>query len=428
MAISTKQRLLTSPKEINAEFSSFYSELYKSEITLDRARCDSFFQDLNLPALTQEDADCLGEPITLTELKNAVAGMKKGKSPGWDGIPPEFYLTFSEELGQYLLAMRHRSIDVGAFFNDLNTALIVVLPKPNKDATKCSNYRPLSILNAEIKMFARILASRLEPPATKLIHCDQTGFIKTRLASDNNRRLLHIIHTAKDIASPCAVLSLDAEKAFDRLEWEYLWQVLQHFQLGSNFIILIKLLYNNPTAMINTNGIISTKVTLSRSCRQGCPLSPFLFALSLEPLAQKIRQHPSIAPITFNNTTHSISLYADDILLYFDRATTSLPHILDTFEEFSSLSGYKINWTKSALFPLNSELDPGTLPQHIPVVKQFKYLGVEIFPSLVSIANKNFQGIYNKIESDLDRWSYLVINWMVVCQFLILNITFGHLF
>lgn len=159
--------------------------------------------------------------------------------------------------------------------------------------------------------------------------------------------------------------------------------------------------------MINTNGIISTKITLSRSCRQGCPSSPFLLAPSQEPLAQKIRLHPSITPITFKNTTHSISLYADDILLYFDRAATSVPHILDIFEEFGSLSGYKINWTKSALFPLNSKLDPRTLPQHIPVVNQFKYLGIDIFPSLTSTANKNYQGIYNKSESDLTRWSYL---------------------
>lgn len=219
-------------------------------------------------------------------------------------------------MGQYFLAMIHGSIEVGAFFNDMNAALIAVLPKPNKDVTKCSNYRPLSILNDEIKIFARILSSRLDPHMTKSIHCDQTGFMKARLASDNVRRLLHIIHNAKDVASPCAVLSLDAEKDFDRLEWEYLWEVLQRFQLGSNFIKLIRLLYNNPSAMINTNGIISTKVTLSHSRRQGCPLSPFLFALSLEPLAQKIRQHLYITPITFNNTTQSISLYADDILLF----------------------------------------------------------------------------------------------------------------
>lgn len=125
--------------------------------------------------------------------------------------------------------------------------------------------------------------------------------------------------------------------------------------------------------MINTNGIISAKFTLSHSCRQDCPLSPFLFALSLEPLAQTICQHPSITPITFNNTTHSISLFADDILLYFHKAATSIPHILDTMEEYGSLSGYKIDWMKSTLFPFNSVLDSSSLPNHIPVVKQLKY-------------------------------------------------------
>lgn len=74
------------------------------------------------------------------------------------------------------------------------------------------------ILNTEKKVFARVLAIRVELYMTKLIHHDQTGFIKSRLASDNMRRLLHIIHAARDIESPCAVLSLDAEKACDRLE------------------------------------------------------------------------------------------------------------------------------------------------------------------------------------------------------------------
>lgn len=406
-AISSNQNLLTAPKEINSAFQTFYSELYKSEVSLDKSECDSFFQDLELPTLTHEDAQCLGEPITITELRDAVAGMKRGKSPGWDGIPPEFYFTFWEEMGQYLLAMFHKAIEVGAFFNDINAALIAVLPKPNKDTTQCGNYRPLSILNAEIKIFARILASRLEPHLTTLIKNDQTGFVKSRLASDNVRRLLHVIYAAQDIPSPCAVLSLDAEKAFDRLEWDYLWVVLQRFNLGTTFINFTKLLYSNPSAMISTNGVISNKFPLSRSCRQGCPLSPFLFILSLEPLAQKIRQHPAISPITFNNTTHAISLYADDILLFFDRASNSLPHILDTFEVFSSLSGYKINWTKSALLPLNSKLDPKSLPQHIPVVKQFKYLGIDIFPSVTTIVNKNFHGIFSRIETDLTRWSHL---------------------
>lgn len=79
--------------------------------------------------------------------------------------------------------------------------------------------------NAEIKVYARVLAIRVESYMTKLVHHDQTGFIKTLLSSDNMRHLLHVIHAARDIDSHCAVLFLDAEKASDCLEWDYLWMV-----------------------------------------------------------------------------------------------------------------------------------------------------------------------------------------------------------
>ena len=77
--------MLSAPKDINTAFKNFYSELYKSEILLDKNKCATYLQDLELPSLTQEDAERLGEPITLTELRGAIAGMKMGKSGmGWD--------------------------------------------------------------------------------------------------------------------------------------------------------------------------------------------------------------------------------------------------------------------------------------------------------------------------------------------------------
>lgn len=111
------------------------------------------------------------------------------------------------------------TVENGSFIDDANSAIIAVIPKPNKDHMQCSNYRPLSILNSVIKVYAHVLANHIESYMTKLVHHDQTGFIKT---SDNIRHLLHVIHAATDIASPCAILSLDAEKAFDQLEWDYL--------------------------------------------------------------------------------------------------------------------------------------------------------------------------------------------------------------
>ncbi len=403
MAIQTPNGLTSEPKHINREFEDFYQNLYKSEVVFSETLCNNFFQGLTLASLSEEEAVSLNAPISLDELKAALMVMKKGKSPGWDGIPPELYLVFWDELGQPLLNLILHSVCKGSFNNSDNMAIITLLPKADKDLTQCGNHRPLSLLNSDVKLYAKVLASRLDTFMTKLVHNDQTGFIRSRLAADNVRRLLHIIHAASGLDSPCATLSLDAEKAFDRLEWQYLWKVLEHFGLGSDYINMIKVLYANPSAVVMTGGIYSSQFFISRGTRQGCPLSPLLFALSLEPLAQKIRQNTMVRPITFCNTSHWISLYADDTLLYVSDTTNSIPHVLSVFNSFSLLSGYKINWTKSALMHLNNLSSQSILPTGIPVVSSFRYLGVEISSSLHKIALKKIKGIYDRITKDLTR-------------------------
>ena len=83
--------------------------------------------------------------------------MKKEKSPGWDGIPPEFYATFWEELWYYALDMMLAAAENSSFVRDVNVALLTVLPKPKKDPLFCNNYKPLSILCAELKVYAKVL-------------------------------------------------------------------------------------------------------------------------------------------------------------------------------------------------------------------------------------------------------------------------------
>lgn len=133
--------------------------------------------------MSQEDSELLHVPISLEELTSAIFYEKRKKSPGWDGIPPEFYLVFWDHLGSLMLQMILHSIDRGFFDRDANSSILTVLPKPNKDLTLCSSYRPLSILNADIKIYAKVLANRLAVHMTKLVHHVSTSSTSHRYRS-----------------------------------------------------------------------------------------------------------------------------------------------------------------------------------------------------------------------------------------------------
>lgn len=289
-------------------------------------------------------------------------------------------LLFWEQLGPFFFDMINFSIEKGNFSRDVNTALISLLLKKDKDPTECSSYRPLSLLNSDLKIFAKLLARRLESYMSKLVKPDQTGFIKTRMAADNLRRLLHIVDAAEASKIPVSLLSLDAMKAFDRLEWSFLWSVLEVMGFGNTFIGMIKTMYSNPSARVLSGRTFSSLFPVSRSSRQGCPLSPALFVLSLEPLAQAIRQSDMVSPISIRNTHHHLSLLADDVMVFLENPSQSIPHLLSICDEYGRMSGFRINWSKSALLHLNDSASNSNISVGIPIVKQFKYLGIEIFP------------------------------------------------
>ncbi len=115
---------------------------------------------------------------------------------------------------------------------------------------------------------------------------------------------------------------------------------------------------------------------------------------SLEPLAQAIRK--SEVSIKIHDHNHSISLYADDIILYLDHFDFSVSSIIKEFDNFSSLSGYKINWSKSALMPINNVKVNFSIPSFIPIKESFIYLGITIYKNIHKIARDNFNNILVK--------------------------------
>lgn len=189
------------------------------------------------------------------------------------------------------------------------------------------------------------------------------------------------IQTPADNGGNRAFLSLDANKAFNSVEWGYLWAVLEKFGFGVTFISWVRLLYNQLQASIIEGGKISACFNLARGTRQGCSLLPLLHALAIEPLAACIRANNKIEGFRFSSIQEKILLYADDMLLLLADTDTSLKNVMSTITDFGRFSGLTINWSKSALLAL----DQGIHPQlgiycPVPVIESFKHLGIEISP------------------------------------------------
>ncbi len=246
-----------------------------------------------------------------------------------------------------------------------------------------------------------MLARRLEAVLPSIISTDQTGFIKGRHSFHNIRSLFDVLYSPSTSTTPELVISMDAEKAFDRVEWPYLFYTLKRFGLGSKFISWIKLLYASPLARVRTNNNYSDYFPLRHGTRQGCPLSPLLFAIAIEPLAVALR-FSQMMGITRGGSVHKLSLYADDLLLFISDPDRSIPQVLVLLEEFGQVSGYKLHFHKSELMPINSAAIAYPLSK-LPFktsLDHFNYLGICVTKNYSDLFNFNFSPLLDQMTKD----------------------------
>ena len=198
---------------------------------------------------------------------------------------------------------------------------------------------------------------RLIKGLSGLVHADQSGFMPKRNTRLNLRHLHTILGQVDKIGEDALVLSLDARMAFDSIEWSYMMAALSRMGFGPNFLSWLQLLYAEPLAQVRVNGKLSNTFALQRGTRQGCPLSPLIFALILEHLAFWIRGDLLVRGLRWDSDWEDkISLYADDILLYLTDPAASLDRVMHIISQFGSYSGYTINWSKSVIYNLHGSL------------------------------------------------------------------------
>ena len=337
--------IVASPEDLCRSFSSFYINLFTAASTDPSAQAEMLG---NLSSfLPPADASVCDGHLSVAECFAALQGMAGRKAPGLDGLPMEFYVKFWGVLGKDLVAVLNSCFDAGCLSLSQRRGVISLSFKKG-DRLDPRNWRPITLLNVDYKIAARAITGRLLQVIHLVVDKDQTCGVPGRFIGENVAFLRDVVDYAVSSGSEVAILSLDQEKAFDRVDWSFMRSTLSAMGFGSSFISWVDLFYNRVQSAVNVNGYLSEFFDLSRGVRQGCPLSPLLYVLVSEVLAVNIRCNPRISGLCLpgSEPLSPISQYADDTSL----VLTSDDSILASFETYSlfeKASGSKLNQSKS---------------------------------------------------------------------------------
>lgn len=174
--------------------------------------------------------------------------MESEKSTGPDSFTAIYYKNVKGEISNYF-RKAFNIVGLGSKFPvDTLRTHITLVPIEGKDLSACKNFRPILLLNVDLKIFTKILARRVGKLLLELIHQDQVGFVQTQKVTDNIIRTINIMHMARERKISLALLGIDAEKAFNRLNWLYMEEILKRFGLGPRFRKWTGEVYSGHTA------------------------------------------------------------------------------------------------------------------------------------------------------------------------------------
>ena len=275
----------------------------------------------------------------------------------------------------------------------------------SQDITLIENWRPISLVNADAKIISKVIGNRIKDVLPSIIHHNQTGYVKECYIGETVRSIFDIMDLTDKENMPGLLIFIDFEKAFDSLEWNFLYNCLGVFNFGPNFKRWINTFYANIKSCVVNNGLCSDYFELTLGVRQGDPLSPYLFLLAVETLAIAIRANEEIKRIVINQEETKLLQYADDTTgVLADLESAQKPfQLLDKFKE---LSGLKVNSSKTEGMWIGSLKNSENKPLGIKwPTEPMKALGVLFTYDHKLSHSKNFSEKIVDIKKLINYWS-----------------------
>lgn len=275
----------------------FYSEIYSSKTPREHVDPDiwkEFFCENTHNKVLENSFAHLERDLTENEIHQALKESDNNKSPGSDGIPVDFYKVFWPKIKPFLVRSYKRSLELGSLSITQRQGVISLIPKKSKDPLYLDNWRPISILNHDQKVLTKAMATRIKSVIDLTIHPDQIGFIGGRFIGENILNVTSISEHLSQSGGKGKAILLDFAKAFDSIEWYTIDAALIEHGFGPKFRSWIRCIQCRPESCVINAGHFSSFFKVTRGERQGCLLSPYLFILTIEVLANKIRNDKNI--------------------------------------------------------------------------------------------------------------------------------------
>ena len=311
-------------------------------------------------------------PFSLAEVSSLTPKMHN-TSPGPDGIPNQFWKALASRvassrpprvkgqprsegpsLPSFWKVLQSLTDDLRAngtdrlHFKDANLSLFY----KKGDPTLVANYRPISSMNCDCKMYTNLINNRLSPWASSKLHPDQKGFVKGRWITEHTRLASEVAHLSNVTGSDGYIVSLDQAKAYDRTDLIWLAQVLLRMGLPPDLVSLIRDVVHGCRMRVRINSAYSRPYTLRRGVRQGDPLSCLLYAFSIEPMGMRLRR--AIKGISVLSLPPSkLIMYADDTNLFLSK-DDDLALIKSELSATSLAIGSKFNFEKTDILLVGS--------------------------------------------------------------------------
>ncbi|XP_059627374.1 uncharacterized protein LOC132270192 [Cornus florida] len=348
------------------------------------------------------------------EVKQVVFSMAPMKAPGPDGMTPLFYQKYWEVLKVDIVRAVAGFFENGNLLSKFNHTNIVLIPKIPTPIL-VSHFWPISLCNVSYRIIAKVMTNRLKGIIESIISESQSAFIAGRHITDNiliTHEILHYLKNKWKGRNAFLAPKLDMSKAYNRVEWDFLFQILHHLGLNSIWIKMISACASTISYSLKINRASIGFFHPSRGLRQGDPLSPYLFILCAEAFSLSLlraQQACLLFGVQICKGAPSVShlFFADDSSIFCTASESEvwfLKHILIDYER---ASGQQVNFAKSSIFfSKNTSPDNRRLLSALLGLPeeglQAHYLGV---PAIVGRSKRDvFHFLLDQLQDHLSSW------------------------